>query len=428
MYDTNDPNLRSFIELPEDSHFPIQNLPYCVFRPDTQSTPRVGIGIGEYILDLSVLEAEHFFSDVLGERSFIFTGPHLNPYMRLGPEVWQKIRSIISRLLRSDEKRLRDDKELRTRSLTKMADALLQMPVSVGDYTDFYASREHASNLGRLFRGSDNPLLTNWFHLPVAYHGRASSIVLSPASIRRPMGQFLNRDNNVPEFGPSRQLDFELELGFYIGPENTLGDPIGIDRAPDHIFGCVLVNDWSARDIQKWEYQPLGPFLGKNFATSVSPWIVPFEALYPFRCRGPEQTPEPLPHLRRGEDWALDITLEIMLKPQAGLKPTRICSTNARYLYWNICQLVAHHTSNGCNLRAGDLLASGTISGADSGSMGSLIELTSGGSEPIRLRDGIERIFLEDGDAVIMTGYAQGDGYRVGFGEVTGTILPSKTG
>ncbi len=428
MYDTNDPNLRSFIEIPEDSHFPIQNLPYCVFTPNALSNPRIGIGIGEYILDLSVLESEHFFSAILGEQSSIFSGPYLNPYMRLGPDTWHKVRSIVSRLLRSDEARMRDDKELRTRTLVKMADARLQMPVSVGDYTDFYASREHASNLGRMFRGPENPLLPNWIHLPVAYHGRASSIIPSPAPIRRPIGQFLNQDNNVPVFGPSRQLDFELELGFYIGTGNMLGDPIGIDRASEHIFGFVLVNDWSTRDIQKWEYQPLGPFLGKNFATSVSPWVVPLEALYPFRCRGPEQTSELLPHLQPTEDWALDITLEIMLKPQAGLKPTRICSTNARYLYWNICQLVAHHTSNGCNLRTGDLLATGTISGAESGSLGSLIEMTSGGSKPIHLGDGIERIFLEDGDSVIMTGHAQGDGYRIGFGDVTGMILPSRTG
>ncbi len=425
MYDTNDPRLKSFIDVPEDSPFPIQNLPYCVFKSSALSNPRVGIGIGDWILDLSVLESEHYFTEILGKPSHIFSQPLLNPFMRLGPDTWHKVRTMISLLLRHDEARLQDNDDLRKRVLIKIEDAQFQIPVSIGDYTDFYASREHASNLGRLFRGPENSLPANWLHLPVAYHGRSSSIILSPASVRRPRGQFQDKDQNTLIFAPSRQLDFELELGFFIGPGNTLGHPVRVDEVSNHIFGFVLVNDWSARDIQRWEYQPLGPFLGKNFATSVSPWVVSLEALQPFRCKGPVQKPEPLPYLHQKGDWAFDIHLEVYLKTQSGLEPQSISSANAKSLYWNMCQQVAHHTSNGCNLRTGDLLASGTISGPKPGSLGSMIEITAGGKKPIGLGNGETRTFLEDGDAVVMTGYAQGDGYRVGFGEVAGTILPA---
>ena len=425
MFNSTDPTLKSFIDVPEASHFPIQNLPYCVFKPNTESSPRVGVRIGDYILDLSVLESENFFKEIPGIPSSIFSEPLLNPFMRLGPDIWHKVRSVISNLLRFEEPGLRDDEDLRSRALIKVTEIQLLMPVSIGDYTDFYASREHASNLGKLFRGPDKPLLPNWHHLPVAYHGRGSSIVLSPAPVRRPKGQFLDQKTNRPVFGPTQQLDFELELGSFIGPENPLGNPVRIGQAPEYIFGFVLVNDWSARDIQKWEYQPLGPFLGKNFATSVSPWVVPLEALQPFRCKGPLQHPEPLPYLKSNNNWALDIHLEIYLRTSVYAETQQISSTNARMLYWNICQQVAHHTSNGCNLKTGDLLASGTISGAKSGSFGSMIEITAGGKNPLRLAQDERRIFLKDGDTVIMTGFAQGKGYRVGFGEVTGTILAS---
>jgi fumarylacetoacetase len=425
MYDTTDPDLRSFIDIPEDSHFPIQNLPYCVFSPDARSSPRIGTAIGNYILDLAVLESEHLFRDILGKSSAVFSEPRLNPFMSLGPDVWHKVRSVISCLLRHDEPRLRDNDDLRPRALVRMTGAQLFMPVSIGDYTDFYASREHASNLGRLFRGPDNPLLPNWRHLPVAYHGRASSIIMSPAPVRRPSGQFLDPTTSRPKFGPTRQLDFELELGLFIGPGNDQGRPLRIGEAADHIFGFVLVNDWSARDIQRWEYQPLGPFLGKNFATSISPWVVSLEALKPFRCQGPPQDPAPLPHLRPVQDRAFDINLEVYLRPASVKKAGRITATNARYLYWDFYQQIAHHTSNGCNLRTGDLIASGTISGPGSGSYGSLIELTEGGSKPLQLDHNIRRTFLEDGDVITLTGFAQGPGFRIGFGEVSGTILPA---
>ncbi len=423
MYDTTDPNLISFIDIPEDSHFPIQNLPYCVFSPSARSNPRVGSAIGNYILDLSVLESEHLFRDILGESSAIFSEPRLNPFMSLGPDVWHKVRSVISRLLCHNEPGLRDNDDLRSRALIKMNGARLFMPVSIGDYTDFYASREHASNLGRLFRGPEHPLLPNWRHLPVAYHGRASSIILSPAPVRRPAGQLLDPTTSRPVFGPTRQLDFELELGLFIGPGNEQGMPLRIGEAAGHIFGFVLVNDWSARDIQKWEYQPLGPFLGKNFATSIAPWVVPLEALTPFRCPGPLQEPAPLPYLTPVQDRAFDINLEVYLRPASLKNAGRITATNARYLYWDFYQQITHHTSNGCNLKTGDLIASGTISGAKPGSFGSLIELTQGGSEPLLFDQNVRRTFLEDGDVITLTGFAQGPGYRVGFGEVSAAIL-----
>jgi fumarylacetoacetase len=300
------------------------------------------------------------------------------------------------------------------------------LPVEIGDYTDFYSSKEHATNVGIMFRGKDNALMPNWVHLPVAYHGRSSSIVISGTSIHRPKGQTKADSEANASLGPSRQLDFELEMGFFIGGGNNLSEPIPIDKAYDHIFGMVLVNDWSARDIQKWEYVPLGPFLGKNFSTSISPWVVTMEALEPFRIAGPEQNPEPLPYLKFQGSHAYDINLDVYLETGNMTEPYKISQSNFKYLYWNILQQLAHHTVNGCNLRTGDLLASGTISGPAPDSYGSMLELAWKGEKPIKLSAGEERKFLEDGDTVIMTGYSQGDGYRVGFGEVTGKILPAK--
>ena len=425
MDNTTDPALKSFVRVDRNSHFPIQNLPYCIFSTRDRIRPRAGIGIGTFILDLAMLESAGFFLSVFGRDSVIFAASSLNLFIQQGPGAWRHVRAIVSKLLQQGEPRLRDDRELRSRAFVPLTEAVMHMPVSIGDYTDFYASLEHASNLGAIFRAGSDPLPQNWRHLPVAYHGRASSIILSGEPVHRPQGQFPGQIAGDPVFAPTRQLDFELELGFFIGTANNQGEPIGIEAAPDHIFGFTLVNDWSARDIQRWEYQPLGPFLGKNFATSISPWVVPLEALLPFRCKGPEQIPEPLPYLRHKEDWALDIKLEIFFKPRGGSAFQPISTVNARSLYWNICQQVAHHTSNGCNLRTGDLLASGTISGTDSKSLGSLIEVTAGGTKPLKLKEKVHRIFLEDGDTVMMTGYAQGDGYRVGFGELTGTILPA---
>jgi fumarylacetoacetase len=299
--------------------------------------------------------------------------------------------------------------------------------VEIGDYTDFYSSREHATNVGIMFRGKENALMSNWLHLPVAYHGRSSSIVVSGTDIHRPCGQTKADGADQPDFGPSRSLDFELEMGCFIGPGNELGEPIPIARAADHVFGMVLVNDWSARDIQKWEYVPLGPFLGKNFGTSISPWVVPMLALEPFRTAGPNQDPVPLPYLQSKGDWAVDIHLEAYLQSPTMEKAHRICATNFKHLYWNIGQQVAHHTVNGCNLQTGDLLASGTISGPTPDSYGSLLELAWKGTKPIALPNGDMRSFLQDGDRLTITGWCQGSGYRVGFGEVTGKILPAST-
>ena len=306
-----------------------------------------------------------------------------------------------------------------------MGEVEMLLPVEIGDFTDFYSSREHATNVGSMLRGPDNALMPNWLHLPVAYHGRASSVVVSGTDVRRPNGQTKSDASPSPTFGPSRSLDFELELGAFIGTGNELGAPIPVARATEHLFGVVLVNDWSARDIQKWEYVPLGPFLAKNFATSISPWLLTMDALEPFRVAGPVQDPEPLPYLRSQGAGAYDIHLEVWLEGQGGSQASRICGSNARALYWSFAQQVAHHASNGCNLRTGDLLATGTISGSAPDAQGCLLELTQAGRKPIALPGGQARRFLEDGDRVTITGWCQGTGYRIGFGEVTGRILPA---
>jgi fumarylacetoacetase len=417
---TNDPALRSFVPVAADSHFPIQNLPFGIFRRRDGWPPGVGVAIGDFVLDLPLLEDRGLISTPGGP---LFARPTLNAFLALGPSVWSAVRARISHLLREDEPSLRDDAELRSQALVPMADVEMSLPVAIGDYTDFYSSRHHAENVGTMLRGADNALMPNWLHLPVAYHGRASSVVVSGTDIRRPLGQTKGDNDPAPSFGPSRNLDFELEMGFFVGPGNTLGQPIPVTETGNHIFGLVLVNDWSARDVQKWEYQPLGPFLAKNFATSISPWVVPLEALRPFRVAGPKQEPAPLPYLRSDGNGAFDIQLEVALQTAALGQPHTICRSNARYLYWNIDQQLAHHTSNGCPIRPGDLMASGTISGPEPGSYGCMLELAWRGSKPLVLPNGETRSFLQDGDCVTMTGWCQGNGYRVGFGEVTGKVL-----
>ena len=425
MTSITDPKLTSFINTSPDSHFPIQNLPYGIFRTKENFNARAGVAIGDYVLDLAILEDHGYFSKINLPGENLFNQRYLNDFMAAGRTVWQPVREKISRLLRADNPELRDQQEVRSKALLPVKSVELLMPVDIGDYTDFYSSKEHATNVGIMFRGKENALMPNWLHLPVAYNGRSSSVILSGHNIHRPKGQILSADNEKPIFAASRLLDFELEMGFFIGPGNELGEPIHIDNAFDHIFGMVLVNDWSARDIQKWEYQPLGPFLGKSFGTSISPWVVPMEALEPFRTRGPVQNPEPLPYLKIKWDWSFDIQLEVFLQGEKMREPHRICQSNFKYLYWNICQQLAHHTVNGTNLRTGDLLASGTISGPEKSSYGSLLELTWRGTSPIKFPNGEERKFLQDGDRLIIKGWCQGDGYKVGFGEVTGKILPS---
>jgi fumarylacetoacetase len=423
-----DPSLRSFVSVTPESHFPIQNLPYGVFRPRDGAEPRVGVAIGDLVLDLAAVEQAGLLTIALpggGTNSSIFSQPCLNPFLASGRAVWQQVRRRLIELLREDEPALRDNEPLRRGALFRQDEVGMLLPAAIGDYTDFYSSRDHATNVGTMLRGAENALQANWLHLPVAYHGRSSSLVISGMDVRRPCGQTMPEGAARPNFGPSRALDFELEMGFLIGPGNELGQPIPIAGAAEQIFGLVLVNDWSARDIQKWEYVPLGPFLSKSFATSISPWVVPLDALEPFRAAGPKQDPEPLPYLQTPGDWSFDIHLEVALQSPGMPQPQTICRTNFRHMYWSIAQQMAHHTVSGCNLRPGDLLASGTISGPTPESRGCLLERTWGGREPLELAGGSVRRFLEDGDRVVMTGWCQGDGHRVGFGEVAGTILPA---
>ena len=415
--------LRSFIPVAEISHFPIQNLPYGVFKPTRRDDPRIGTAIGDYVLDLSVIEDEGFFSKTSIMGRHIFSRASLNKFMSLGRIVWKEVRSVIQELLDEDNSALRDNELLMNKCLIPMNRVHLSLPVKIGGYTDFYSSKEHATNVGTMFRGKENALMENWVHLPVAYNGRASSIVMSGTEINRPNGQTKSDKEKHPSFGPSEEVDFELEMGFLIGPGNRLGKPIPIEEAYDHIFGMVLVNDWSARDIQRWEYVPLGPFLAKNFATSISPWVVTMEALEPFKAAGPVQDPKPLPYLQCKGKNAYDIQLEVFIETEMLSSPYKLSHSNFKYMYWNILQQLAHHTVNGCNLRTGDLLASGTISGPKPDSYGSLLELTWKGEKPIKLPDREERTFIQDGDSIIISGYCQGDKYRVGFGEVSGKIV-----
>jgi fumarylacetoacetase len=417
-----DAGARSWVDVDPQSHFPIQNLPFGVGRDkSTDDRQRILVAIGEQALDLSVLAGAGLFGRGALKDSLL--RPVLNDFMALGRPAWSQARLVIHQLLRSDEPRLRDDAALRTAALVPQASVQMLMPVRIGDYTDFYSSREHATNVGVMLRGPQNALQPNWLHLPVAYHGRASSVVVSGTDLHRPCGQSKADDAAAPTFGPSRNLDFELEMGFFIGPPSELGRPVPIAETREHIFGMVLVNDWSARDIQKWEYVPLGPFLAKNFGTSISPWVVTLDALEPFRTQGPLQDPPPLAYLQLGGPQAYDVELEVWLQGRGMPQPERICRSNSRYLYWNICQQLAHHTVNGCNLQTGDLLASGTISGPAPGSYGSLLELAWKGTKPLTLPGGQTRTFLQDGDRVSMTGWCQGNGYRVGFGEVAGQVL-----
>ncbi|MGH1362904.1 MAG: fumarylacetoacetase [Calditrichia bacterium] len=412
--------MTSFIEYSNEHPFPIQNLPYGIFSTSENKTRRVGVAIGGYVLDLAFLESSGMLNGDYFNRS------SLNVFMEAGRKEWKRIRADIQRLLSADNATLRDDMDLRAKALLPMESVTMHLPAEIGDYTDFYSSRQHATNVGTMFRDPDNALLPNWLHVPVGYHGRASSVVVSGTPIHRPNGQTRPDDAKPPVYGPSRLFDFELEMGFFIGPGNAHGSTISTAKAPEHIFGLVLVNDWSARDVQKWEYVPLGPFLAKNVGTSISPWVVTLEALDEFRIPGPKQTdPEPLPYLQYEDNWTYDIQLEVLLQTESLSEPFVISRSNYKYMYWNMVQQLAHHTMNGCNMRPADLLASGTISGETPDSYGSLLELTWRGSKPIQLPNGEERKFLLDGDTLTLRGWAQGNGYRIGLGDVSGKILPA---
>ncbi|XP_067873813.1 fumarylacetoacetase [Heterodontus francisci] len=414
----------SFVKVAEHSDFPIQNLPFGVFSTANNLTHRIGVAIGDQILDLTVVK--HLFTgSVLSKHQHVFAQPTLNSFMALGREAWTEARAFLQQLLSADESMLRDNKELRKKAFVAQSSVTMHLPAQIGDYTDFYSSRHHATNVGIMFRGKDNALMPNWLHLPVGYNGRASSVVVSGTPIRRPMGQMRSDETKPPVFGACKLLDFELEMAFFVGPGTALGETIDVSQAHEHIFGMVLMNDWSARDIQKWEYVPLGPFLGKSFGTTISPWVVPMEALRPFIVANPVQDPKPLPYLCSEDPYTFDINLFVSLKGEGMTEKTTICQSNFKHMYWTLKQQLAHHTVNGCNVRPGDLLASGTISGPTPESFGSMLELSWKGTKVIDLGNGQTRKFLQDGDEVTLTGYCQGNGYRIGFGECAGKVLPA---
>jgi len=419
----NDPALRSWADVPAGSDFPVQNLPLGIYS-DERGPARPATRIGDAVVDLGAL-AQAGLLDSLGLEPGVFMASSLNPLLTYGRQGTRKLRQRLSDLLTGADPRLRDDAALRNKAFADIGSVRMHLPVHIGDYTDFYSSRQHAYNVGCMFRDPANALLPNWLHLPVGYHGRASSIVVSGTPIRRPMGQYKPAPDAAPVFGPTRQLDMELEVAFITYEGNALGDRISTADAEDRIFGLVLFNDWSARDIQAWEYVPLGPFLGKNFGSSMSPWVVLLDALEPFRVDSPVQDPPVLPYLRQEGAHHFNIALEAAIATPDGGETT-ICRSNFRHLYWSMAQQLAHHTVNGCNVRAGDVMASGTISGDTEDSYGSLLELTWKGTKPLKLRDGTERKFLLDGDTLVMRGHAERDGVRVGFGEVRGEVLPAK--
>jgi fumarylacetoacetase len=436
--ETHDPQLRCWVDSAHEpgTDFPIQNLPFGVFRrAHTNEPARVGVAIGDQILDISACLGEGLFQGQAAQAAEACAGSSLNALMARGSVYWTALRQQISSLLRADAPAYQQDQQIGKRILVPMVEAELLLPVQIGDYTDFYASVHHATNVGSMFR-PDNPLLPNYKYVPIGYHGRSSSVVVSGTPVRRPRGQTRDPQADTPDFGPCKLLDYEMEVGFFVGPGNPLGQPIAIDEAGEQIFGLCLVNDWSARDIQTWEYQPLGPFLAKNFATTISPWIVTLEALAPFRSPAFTRSaddPQPLPYLDSGIDrdhGGIDLTLEVYLASQQmrdqGCPPVRLSRSNFTSMYWTIAQMLTHHASGGCNLRPGDLLASGTVSGETKDARGCLLELTWRGAEPIELPTGESRKFLQDGDEVIMRGYCERAGTaRIGFGESRGVVLPA---
>jgi len=411
--------MNTWVDIPKNSDFSIYNIPFGIFSIKN-SKKRVGIAIGEMILDLK-LSSELGVFDHLDFDFNVFENLYLNNFISLGKSITNDVRLTIQKELSDSSSVLKNNSNV----LIKQSNAQMHLPLEIRDYTDFYSSVEHATNIGSMFRDPSNPLLPNWKHIPVGYHGRASSIIVSGIDIHRPKGQVLLPNKDMPVFQPSSRVDFELEIGFVIGKKTNLGDSVSTDEAEDYIFGKVLFNDWSARDIQKWEYVPLGPFLGKSFASSISPWIVTIEALDLYKVKGPEQIPKVLPYLEYSDMKNYDINLEVSIQPE-GSKESIVCSSNFKYMYWNMAQQLSHHTINGCNINIGDLMASGTISGKEKGSYGSMLELSWGGKNPVTLDDGSSRVFINDNDTVIMRGYCEKDGKRVGFGEVRTKLIGSK--
>ena len=422
---TIDKNLSSFLDIATDSDFSIHNLPYGIFSESTDGKRRAGIAIGEQVLDLSVLEAEGLLS--LNGGSY-FGQNTLNAFIDSGRDNWSKARKTIQTLLSSDCDTLRDNTDLQQKALFQQSDVTMHLPVQVPGFTDFYSSKEHATNVGTMFRDPSNALLPNWTEMPVGYNGRASTVIVSGKDVIRPSGQLKPNADDRPIFSPCKRLDFELETAFVVGKGNNIGQPIAVDNAIDHIFGMVLLNDWSARDIQKWEYVPLGPFNAKTFASEVSPWIVTMEALAPFKMPCPTQEPKPLAYLNeKDSNNSYDIHLSVELLPENAEEATVVCETNFKYMYWSMAQQLTHHTITGCKVEVGDMMGSGTISGPTPDSYGSMLEIAWNATKPVTLQGGETRSFIEDGDTVIMKGYSEKDGIRVGFGEVRGKVLPALT-
>ncbi|WP_271856350.1 fumarylacetoacetase [Patiriisocius marinus] len=419
----NNPNRQTWIDVPENSDFPIQNIPFGVFLTKNDIIT-IGTRIGDTAIDLGALHQLGYFKGI-DLTDDIFLQDTLNDFIADGRKTWRLVRNRVSDIFLKGNHELQTNRAHASKVLFDIKDVEMQLPVDVGDYTDFYASKEHATNVGSLFRDPENALLPNWLHIPIGYHGRSSSIIPSGTPIRRPMGQMKPGEDGIPNFGPSKLLDFELEMAFITTEANHLGSRVEMAEAEDHIFGLVQFNDWSARDIQAWEYVPLGPFLGKSFASTISPWIVTLDALEPFRTEGPVQDPTPLPYLKQEGKMNFDIKLQAAIKPQNG-EATVVCESNFKYMYWSMAQQLTHHTLNGCNVRSGDMMGSGTISGPTKDSYGSMLELTWRGQNPIKLSDGTERKFINDGDTVIMRAYCEKDGLRIGFGDCDGEVLPAK--
>lgn len=424
MLTANDPTRKSWIEVAKNSDFPIQNIPFGVFMANDDHIS-IGTRIGDLAIDLAALHQLSYFEGISLPED-VFLQDTLNDFITLGKPTVRQVRNRIADIFDLNNEQLQNNQEHREVVLFKVEELQMLMPVFIQDYTDFYSSREHATNVGIMFRGKENALMPNWLHLPVGYHGRSSSIVVSGENIRRPMGQMLPPGADTPVFGASKAMDFELEMGFITSDGKALGERISAEEAEEYLFGMVIFNDWSARDLQKWEYVPLGPFLGKNFGSSISPWVVSFDALEPFRTNRPKQTdPKPLLYLDCAENTAYDIKLEVYIQPEGG-EENLVSESNHKYLYWTIVQQLAHHTVNGCNINAGDLMASGTISGPEPNNYGSMLELSWKGEKPLKLSDGSERKYLLDGDTVIMRAYCDNGVQRLGFGEVRSKILPAK--
>jgi fumarylacetoacetase len=417
----NNPAKKSWLEVSKDSDFPIQNIPFGVFiTKDDVIT--IGTRIGDSAIDMGALQQLGYFEGI-ELTDDMFMQDTLNDFISDGKKTWRLVRNRLSDLFDENNPKLRDNKSHRDVVIFKISDIEMLLPVQIGDYTDFYSSKEHATNVGKMFRDPENALLPNWLHIPVGYHGRSSTIVPSGIPVHRPMGQTLPNGETTPVFGPSRLVDFELETAFITTDANIMGENIPVNETEDYIFGMVLLNDWSARDMQKWEYVPLGPFLAKNFASSISPWIVTMDALEPFRVKGPKQEPTPLPYLQQKGKHAYDINLEVYIEPE-NVAPKLVSKSNFKYMYWSMSQQLAHHTSNGCRVNSGDMMGSGTISGPTEDSYGSMLELTWSGQKPITMNDGTERKFINDNDTVTMKGYCQNSSVRIGFGEVSSKLLP----